>query len=245
MIFIGPPFGNYFPFTNEKFAVIKGSYTLEPREGLFKQIVKTLRYSSEHNGWINKIGLRNPGIDFAINNWMAENKNNTKNKRNQVIYSIAILNKNEIPKLVEKIPKTMNIELNVSCPNAEKHMITEGLGRFICDSREWCIIKLAPKSDEKLIDNFYKEGFRQFHCSNTLPTPTGGLSGPTLRPYTKNIVTYIKKKYPDTIVIAGGGTRTMSDIEEYRKIGADHFAVSTVFFNPFRTSILLQQYSKQ
>ena len=35
----------------------------------------------------------------------------------------------------------------------------------------------------------------------------------------------------------------MSDIEEYRKIGADHFAVSTVFFNPFRTLILLQQYS--
>ena len=232
MLFIGPPFGNYISLSNPNIISIKGSFTLEPRYGLLPQIFKTLRYSFQHNGWINKIGLRNPGIAYAIQNWKKE-----------YIYSIAILDKKEIPILVQKIPKSMNIELNVSCPNAEKHMITEGLGKFICDSRNWCIIKLSPKTDEKTVDNFYKEGFRQFHCSNTLPSPTGGLSGPTLRPYTKKLVTYIKQKYPDTIVIAGGGTRTVNDIEEYRKIGADHFAASTVFFNPFQSLILLYKYN--
>ena len=232
MIFIGPPFGNYISLPNT--ISIRGSYTLEPRPGLLKQIFKTLHYSCQHQGWINKIGLRNPGIDYAIEQWKETNDSN-KQQEKTVIYSIAILDKNEVPILVKKIPTSMDIELNVSCPNAEKHMVTEGLGRFICSDRTWCIIKLSPKADKELIDGFYREGFRQFHCSNTLPTKKGGLSGPTLRPYTNNLVTYIKKKYPDTLVIAGGGIQSMEDIENYRKVGADHFAMSTVFFNPFKT----------
>ena len=222
MLFIGPPFGNYINLPNT--ISICGSYTLYPRPGLFGQIIKTLHYSNQHQGWINKIGLRNKGIDYAISKYKIGDG---------YIYSIAILNKEEIPVLVEKIPKSMDIELNVSCPNAEKHMVTEGLGRFICSDRTWCIIKLSPKADKRLIDGFYKEGFRQFHCSNTLPTKRGGLSGPALRPYTNNLVTYIKKKYPDTTVIAGGGIQTMQDIDNYKQLGADHFAMSTIFFNPF------------
>ncbi len=64
MLFISPPFGNYIslPYTMS----IKGSYTLEPRSGLFQQIFKTFRYSFHHKGWINKIGLRNKGLVFGI-----------------------------------------------------------------------------------------------------------------------------------------------------------------------------------
>ena len=64
MIFISPPFGNYLQFPNT--IPIKGSFTLEPRSGLFIQILKTLRYSFEQRSWINKIGLRNKGLDKAI-----------------------------------------------------------------------------------------------------------------------------------------------------------------------------------
>ena len=32
-------------------------------------------------------------------------------------------------------------------------------------------------------DNYYNEGFRQFHCSNTLPIKEGGASGPILKKY--------------------------------------------------------------
>ena len=54
-LFISPPFGNYFflPYTTP----IRGSFTLEPRKGLLKQILKTLRYSWKHKGWVNKINL--------------------------------------------------------------------------------------------------------------------------------------------------------------------------------------------
>ena len=107
MLFISPPFGNYIHL--HKTTPITGSFTLEPRTGLFMQIIKTLRYSFEHKGWINKIGLRNKGLDWALKN-IAEDK----------IISIAILHNDEIPKIIEKLPENRDIEINVSCPNAEK-----------------------------------------------------------------------------------------------------------------------------
>ena len=66
MFFIGPPFGNYISLPNT--ISISGSFTLNERSGLYSQIIKTLYYSYEHNGWVNKIGLRNKGIDWALKN---------------------------------------------------------------------------------------------------------------------------------------------------------------------------------
>lgn len=229
MLFISPPFGNYInlPFTTS----IKGSYTLERRDGLLFQIFKTLRYSNYYGGWINKIGLRNKGIDSVINNY--DNKN---------VYSIAILNKSEIPTLVERIPHNMNIEINVSCPNAEKEMIQEGLSNFINKDRKYCIIKLSPTSDVKLIDSFYKQGFRQFHCSNTLPIKEGGLSGEKLIPYSSKLVNYIHKTYPDCMVIAGGGIQNYQSLLNYKNVGANHYSISTIFFNPYKFAKLYYNY---
>ena len=53
MLFISPPFGNYIHLPQTR--SIKGSYTLEPRDGLILQILKTLRFSFDKNVWINKI----------------------------------------------------------------------------------------------------------------------------------------------------------------------------------------------
>ena len=231
MLFISPPFGNYInlPDTTQ----IKGSFTLEPREGLLKQIIKTLRYSYTYNGWVNKIGLRNKGLDYAINNY---------NKKD--IYSIAILNENEVPKILNKIPEDMNVELNISCPNAEKKMISNGLQDFLNDKRKWCIIKLSPKTDLGLVDNYYKQGFRQFHCSNTIPVKEGGLSGKSLIPYNNFLIKSIKSKYKDVEVIAGGGITEWNDIINYKKLGANHFSISTVCFYPVKISFLYYDYLK-
>ena len=55
MLIIGPPFGNYLnlPYTKS----IIGSITVENRPGLINRVIKTLHYSEEYKGWINKIGL--------------------------------------------------------------------------------------------------------------------------------------------------------------------------------------------
>ena len=229
MLFINPPFGNYLNIENT--IPIRGSFTLYERKGLIYNIFKSLRYSFACGGWVNKIGLRNKGIDYAISTY----------KKGEII-SIAIINKHDVNILLKKIPNDMDIELNVSCPNTEKSLVNNGLSKFINNEREWCIIKLSPICDDKLIDKYYKEGFRQFHCSNTLPVRYGGLSGPSLIPYTTRIVKYIKNHYPDTIVIAGGGVRNIEQAKNYENIGADHISVSTLFFNPILSWIFLKKY---
>ena len=220
MYFINPPFSNYInlPYLTQ----IKGSYTLYPRDGLFKQIIKTLRYDFINHGWINKIGLRNKGIDYSL-----------KNYNNNQSISIAILHENEIPIFLNKIPHDTNIEINISCPNAEKKMISDGLQPFLNQKRKWCIIKLSPICNKKTIDNFYNAGFRQFHCSNTLPTSNGGLSGKSLITYNENLIKYISNKYKDTTIIGGGGITKWNDIQKYKSFGAQHYSFPSVVFCPY------------
>ncbi len=220
MLFISPPFGNYINLP--KTISIRGSFTLNERTGKWPQIFKTLRYKgAPYNGWVNKIGLRNPGIDYAIKTY----------KKGEII-SIAIMKQKEIEYIANKIPDDMDIELNVSCPNTHKHMINNGLKVFLNKKRKWCIIKLPPINFKEDMDRYYEEGFRQFHLSNTLPTKYGGLSGEILKPYTNNNMKYIRKYYKDVVIIAGGGIRNMEDIKLYEDGGANHFSVSTLCFNP-------------
>ena len=222
MIFISPPFGNYLHFPETM--SVKGSYTLKERSGLFYQILKTLRYIN-YNGeytWINKIGLRNPGIKYGIKHY-----NSSKD-----IISIAIMEKSEIKEFNNLIPDDANIEINISCPNTEKHMINDGINVFLNQKRKWCIVKLSPNTDKSLIDKYYSQGFRQFHCSNTFPTSNGGLSGKVLIPYTNDLIKYIKSKYNDTTIIAGGGIYDTNIMENYKNLGAMHFSLSTIFFHP-------------
>ncbi len=220
VLFISPPFGNYINLPRCK--SIKGSFTLNERGGLISQIFKTLRYSFVKNGWVNKIGLRNKGIDWAIDNYK-----NTDN-----IISIAILKEDEIDKFVKKLPIDMNLELNISCPNTDNHLINENLDKFLNNKREWCCIKLSPYTEISLVDKYYQQGFRQFHCCNTIPIDEGGLSGVSIIPYTTKLVKEIKSKYPDTEIVAGGGIQDINTILLYRELGAKHYSVSSVLFNP-------------
>ena len=229
MLFIGPPFGNYIHLHDT--ISIKGTFTLEPRDGLFWQIASTLRYSFEYGGWVNRIGLRNNGLDWAI-----------ATHDNRDVCSIAIMDENQLDPIVKKIPENMNIEINLGCPNVKNVKLNEGLEKFLNNKRKWCILKLSPTIDTALIDSYYKKGFRQFHCSNTLPVPEGGLSGPSLKEHTSRLVTYIRKKYKDSEIIAGGGIRSIDDISHYKTIGANHFAVSTLLFNPIMFSLLYFDY---
>ena len=62
MIYIAAPFGNYL--RTKKARSVIGTFTVEKRTGLIKQIITTLRYSN--GAWYNRIGLRNPGIHFGL-----------------------------------------------------------------------------------------------------------------------------------------------------------------------------------
>tara|TARA_B100001173_G_C16027007_1_gene564551 strand:+ start:324 stop:1037 length:714 start_codon:yes stop_codon:yes gene_type:complete len=230
-LFICPPFGNYIdlPFATS----IKGSYTLHERNGLLYQILKTLRYSFVYNGWINKIGLRNKGIDHILTNY-----------NDKSIYSLAILDPSDISKMVEKIPPSVNIEINISCPNAEKSMVYQGLKPFQNSQRKWCIIKLSPLVSMDTINNLYQQGFRQFHISNTLPTSRGGLSGPSLKEYNLKTIKSVREKYPDVEIIGGGGVQSIYDANLYKTAGANHVGISTLLFHPLKTISFYNDWKK-
>ena len=84
------------------------------------------------------------------------------------------------------------------------------------------------------VDALYQNGFRQFHCGNTLPVDGGGLSGPFLRPFVLHTLRMIKTKYPDTVLIAGGGIQNVHGAKEYIDNGADHISVSTLCMQPLQ-----------
>lgn len=228
MLFIGPPFGNYISLPGCK--SVKGSYTLEKRQGLLKQIINTLYYDFTLKGWVNKIGLRNKGIDYGIKNY---------NHKTDII-SIAILKEDDIEKFKKKLPENTNIEINISCPNINKQLINTNLQGFLNDKREWCIIKCSPHIKQQQLDNYYNMGFKQFHFCNTIPVKNGGLSGKTLIPYTQELSKNMKTKYNDVTIITGGGIQSWEDLKNYKY--GDHHAISTVFFNPIKFVMLYYKY---
>ena len=86
----------------------------------------------------------------------------------------------------------------------------------------------------KLVSKYYNQGFRQFHCSNTIPIKEGGLSGDKIIPYSLHLITSIKSTFNNVEIIAGGGIYDTKLISIYKSSGATHFSVSTLFLHPFK-----------
>jgi len=219
MYFISAPFGNYIK--TKSTISVTGSWTLEPRPGLVKQVVKTLRYTK--TGWRNKIGLRNRGIDYAV----------ARHKRGDVMSLAA---GEDWLGLYEKVSPYASVEINISCPNLDKQVgqLVEGYDLWPKTDREWCIAKISPLADEALIDKLVYAGYPTIHASNTLPSDKGGLSGKLLVPYTMRLLDYINKTHPHVEVIAGGGVTCEQDAEDYMNAGADHVSLGTVCFTPWK-----------
>ena len=230
MYFISAPFGNYLQYTNflsgRPIVSVTGTFTVKPRPGLAKQIIKTLRYTK--TGWRNKLGLRNPGIFKGIDNTASH-----------CIMSIASLEPNDWQILYEIVPKNMNVELNISCPNVDAHPdLTKS---FAKDQRPWCIVKVPPTITNKQIDKIVKLGYTQIHASNTFPTAKGALSGDVIVPHTLRILEYIKSTHPHVEVIAGGGVKDKASANRYIDAGADHISLGSVCFTPWKIHSIVNQ----
>jgi len=221
MYFISAPFGNYLKFKNT--ISVTGSWTIQPRPGLYKQIAKTLRYTK--TGWRNKIGLRNKGILHAI----------TQHSHNNIM-SLAAIDKNDWYTFESFIPSDTSVEINISCPNLDKQVdqLLPGFNIFNSSKRKWCIAKISPIANEKLVDKLIESGYNTIHASNTLQTAKGGLSGKVLVPYTMKIITYIKQTHPHVQVIAGGGVTCKQDAQDYINAGAHHISLGSVCFTPWK-----------
>jgi dihydroorotate dehydrogenase len=231
MYFISAPFGNYL---HRKDTIsVTGSWTLNRRSGLAKQIVKTLRYIKTDAGWSwrNKIGLRNAGIYEGLE----------RTQPNDVM-SLAAIDEKDWQHLYMIVPYDKSVEINISCPNLDKDIGASDLKGFdlwTTSKRPWCICKIPPTSSNKLVDKIVDAGYKQIHASNTLYTESGGLSGRTLTPYTLKLIDYIKNTHSHVEIVAGGGVYTKEDAQRYIDAGADHISLGTVCFTPWRLRSIL------
>ena len=229
-ILISPPFGNYLniPGTTS----VRGSFTLHKRPGLIWNTIKTLR--KVEGGWRNKIGLRNCGIK------------NVKfdDPRDNRIYSIVGLDAGDWEHMYIHMPFVVNtIEINLGCPNVHEYSIPFDMMRTFC--KDWNVIaKLTPDDTiDKIAEHCINAGADFLHCSNTIPTAKGGISGKQLFDINLPIVERLAKRYPGKI-IAGGGIYNVNDLIRYYEVGATHFSLSTICITHPQEMKLIIAYAK-
>ena len=225
--FIAAPFGNYI---KPKGCIpVAGTFTLNARGNRFLAVAKTLRYNSAQGGWVNRLGLPNPGIRNGL-------------EKNPTVISIAEIDKGDFQRLNVLIPENQSIELNLSCPNLDKKLSWESAKCFTPNTRKWCIAKMSPLTTPEEIKFVVKHlSITQLHFSNTLPTIRGGLSGPMLRGYTTELIELARSEYGDSVeIIAGGGVSDFGSVTDYLSSGANHISLGSVCFNPFKLGKLLR-----
>jgi dihydroorotate dehydrogenase (NAD+) catalytic subunit len=229
------------------------SLTVEPREG--NPLPRVWKYD---HGYINSVGLRNPGIEKGVEKIGDFMKKSTV----PVIVSIFAVTVADFKLLVEKVlsVKPQFIELNLSCPNT-RNELGESLGmgiesttaavsgvREIVGDKAKLIAKLSPNVQNigEVATAAVSAGADAISAINTvgpgmiidikrkkpvLGNREGGVSGMGIKPVAVRCVYDIYKsvKVP---VIGMGGVSTWQDAVEMMMAGATLVGVgSAVYFN--------------
>ena len=192
---ISPPFGSYL--RHPRAYSVLGSFTRHERPGRTMQVLRTVRPLGRYEdgsprGWVNQVGLRNRGWEAAM---LCPHP-----LRPHQIASVALITGDhaEWEFFVVSICALagafehhefgeLTVEINISCPNtghAASALPHEDQALRLSECPNLNVIwKLPPirraalQSAKFLLD----QGARYLHCSNTLPSPVGGLSGAVLR----------------------------------------------------------------
>lgn len=225
---ISAPFGNYVQPRGTTATL--GTFTAAARPGRVWRTVKTVRYSPTFKAWVNKIGLRNPGMP-----WLVERVKAGRIDASDKIVSIHGFTDADWSVLLAQAAEVrpLAVELNMSCPNVGEIDCPPTLFEDAVAAGVGVIVKLPPVNYEALAALAIESGVRTFHCTNTLPVPRGGLSGAPLKPVALSVVRHMRKTYGrDITIIGGGGIREPGDIDDYLEAGADHVALGTITMNP-------------
>lgn len=207
-----------------------GSFTLEKRDGVLGlrklwKVATTLRYSRRAGGWINKLGLPNPGVRALRWPWTAGK-----------IISLFAFKPEDWNSLLGSmgglIPAA--VTANFSCPNVghapEILAHCTALRRAAQFSGFQVIAKLPPVGWRHWLEHL--DPLWAIHCCNTLPVPGGGLSGAGLKRINLDVVEAVRKLRPDAVLVGGGGISTPQDAQDYLNAGADHVAVCSLALDP-------------
>ncbi|MEM9752742.1 MAG: hypothetical protein AAF916_05090 [Planctomycetota bacterium] len=229
---ISAPFGNYIQ--PQGCTATLGTFTAMARGGRVTQIVKTVRYYPRIKAWVNRIGLRNPGLG-----WVERKHASQKLDPTDKLISIHGFDEPQWLDLLQRCAKLrpLGVELNMSCPNVGEVSWPDTLfpasARVEQEQGVPVVVKLPPVRYAEMAKAAVDAGLTRFHACNTLPVPAGGLSGAPLKPVALACIADLRKTYGDQIEItAGGGIRAADDVRDFAEAGADTFAVGTKVMTP-------------
>jgi dihydroorotate dehydrogenase len=228
-IVISAPFGNYIQ--PERATATLGTFTAAARGGRVWRILKTVRYYPKLGAWVNKIGLRNPGMPWLVKQVQAGRKDVSDK-----LVSIHGFTPADWSALLEQAAsiRPLAIELNMSCPNVGHINWPESLFADAAATGVPVVVKIPPVRWQTMVDQARAAGLTHFHCCNTLPVPAGGMSGKPLMPLALGVIREMRRRSDaaDLTILGGGGITTSQDIDAFVDAGADHVAIGTVTMNP-------------
>ncbi len=224
-------------------AVVTKSLGLEPRSGYANPTVAQAEY-----GLINAMGLPNPSVEY-----FAEELKETKGVEVPIIASIYAFSPREFAATAEKAVEigVDGIELNVSCPHAEKtgaeigqdSKLVEEVVKTVKKNVEIPVfVKLTPNvaSVAEVARAAEKGGADAVTAINTvkamvidvetakpvLANRVGGLSGPAIKPIAVRCVYEIYDAV-EIPVIGCGGIDMWQDAVEFMEAGASAVQIGT------------------
>jgi len=203
---------------------------------------------------LNAVGLQNVGVKaFVAEKLPVLRKFDTPVIANVFGYSIE--DYVEVIRVLEDASGLAGYELNISCPNVKRggmqfgsdpnltSEVVRAVRKAAAERPLW--VKLSPLvTDIGLIARAAEEaGADAFTVANTYPAmaldfrtgrshlgcPTGGLSGPAIKPITLRLVWETRKTIRSPI-IGLGGIETADDVLEYLSVGASAVQVGTASF---------------
>ncbi|WP_125605717.1 dihydroorotate dehydrogenase [Lapidilactobacillus bayanensis] len=222
-------------------ALVIKSTTLEPRQGnAWPTTAQTT------GGWLNAVGLKNPGIETVLNEklpWLAANYPDLP-----IIGSIAGASEEDYVTVAQKMASAPNVaflEVNISCPNVSQGGLAFGTDPAVVERlthkiklavNKPVLMKLTPNVTDVTVIAAAAErgGADGFTMINTLTGlsfdlktrqpllahGTGGLSGTALHPVAIRMIRQVRRQ-SRLPIIGVGGNFTAEDVLEMLIAGAN------------------------
>jgi len=212
------------------------------------------------SGMLNAVGLQNIGVRaFVAEKLPVLRKFDTAVVAN--VFGYTLEDYVEVIRVLEDAEGLAGYELNISCPNVKMGGMQFGsdpslASEVVAAARNAALkrplwVKLSPLvTNIGLIARSAEEaGADALTVANTYPAmaldyrtgrsrlgcPTGGLSGPAIKPITLRLVWETKKAVKSPI-IGLGGIESAEDVLEYLSVGASAVQVGTASFTDPRAS---------
>jgi len=255
----GEPFEDFFDIASVG-ALITKAITREPREGNASP-----RICETPCGMLNSIGLQNPGMEAFAQEILPQ----LRERGVTTIVNVAGGSEEDYEAVLTRLkdePGISAFEVNLSCPNVEDGLIfgtsAVAFGRICERLRRVTELPLIPKlsPDAGNLVPYAKiawgAGMDGVTVANTWPAmaidwrsgksklakPTGGLSGPALKPLTLARVAATADAVPELPILASGGAVTATDVIEFIRAGALAVELGTILFHdPTRPKKILEE----